>query len=44
MLIIPGGRVKLIDFDTNKVCLGHCEYINCSFLVKQKPKIPNLTL
>ncbi|XP_075735526.1 microtubule-associated serine/threonine-protein kinase 3-like [Rhipicephalus microplus] len=23
MLIIPGGRVKLIDFDTNKVCLGH---------------------
>ncbi|XP_037509032.1 microtubule-associated serine/threonine-protein kinase 2-like [Rhipicephalus sanguineus] len=23
MLIVPGGRVKLIDFDTNKVCLGH---------------------
>ncbi|CAN7993086.1 unnamed protein product, partial [Ixodes hexagonus] len=23
MIIIPGGRVKLIDFDTNKVCLGH---------------------
>ncbi|XP_064457181.1 microtubule-associated serine/threonine-protein kinase 3-like isoform X2 [Ornithodoros turicata] len=23
MLIIPGGRVKLIDFDTNKICLGH---------------------
>ncbi|XP_065293016.1 microtubule-associated serine/threonine-protein kinase 2-like isoform X3 [Dermacentor albipictus] len=23
MLMIPGGRVKLIDFDTNKVCLGH---------------------
>ncbi|KAK8784213.1 hypothetical protein V5799_009422, partial [Amblyomma americanum] len=28
MLMIPGGRVKLIDFDTNKVCLGHCEYRN----------------
>ncbi|XP_064458683.1 microtubule-associated serine/threonine-protein kinase 4-like isoform X2 [Ornithodoros turicata] len=23
MMIIPGGRVKVIDFDTNKVCLGH---------------------
>ncbi|KAH6919716.1 hypothetical protein HPB50_029297 [Hyalomma asiaticum] len=23
MLIIPGGRVKVIDFDTNKVCVGH---------------------
>ncbi|XP_065309623.1 uncharacterized protein [Dermacentor albipictus] len=23
MLIIPGGRVKLIDFDTNKICLAH---------------------
>ncbi|EEC07065.1 protein kinase, putative, partial [Ixodes scapularis] len=23
MIIMPGGRVKLIDFDTNKVCLGH---------------------
>ncbi|KAH6945537.1 hypothetical protein HPB50_008913 [Hyalomma asiaticum] len=23
MLIVPGARVKLIDFDTNKVCLGH---------------------
>ncbi|XP_029846308.2 microtubule-associated serine/threonine-protein kinase 3-like [Ixodes scapularis] len=23
MLMLPGGRVKLIDFDTNKVCLGH---------------------
>ncbi|XP_050031234.2 probable serine/threonine-protein kinase DDB_G0280717 [Dermacentor andersoni] len=23
MLIIPGGRVKVIDFDTNKVCIGH---------------------
>lgn len=23
MLIVPGGRVKVIDFDTNKVCLGH---------------------
>ncbi|KAH9371902.1 hypothetical protein HPB48_003516 [Haemaphysalis longicornis] len=23
MLMAAGGRVKLIDFDTNKVCLGH---------------------
>ncbi|XP_064458687.1 microtubule-associated serine/threonine-protein kinase 3-like [Ornithodoros turicata] len=23
MLIIPGGRVKVIDFDTNKECIGH---------------------
>ncbi|XP_077551466.1 uncharacterized protein LOC144165224 [Haemaphysalis longicornis] len=23
MLMVPGGRVKLIDFDTNKICLGH---------------------
>lgn len=23
MLIIPGGRCKVIDFDTNKVCIGH---------------------
>nr|XP_037276579.1 microtubule-associated serine/threonine-protein kinase 2-like [Rhipicephalus microplus] len=23
MLMVPGGRVKLIDFDTNKVCQGH---------------------
>ncbi|XP_077528295.1 microtubule-associated serine/threonine-protein kinase 1-like [Haemaphysalis longicornis] len=23
MLIIPGGRVKVIDFDTNKICVGH---------------------
>ncbi|KAH9374904.1 hypothetical protein HPB48_021333 [Haemaphysalis longicornis] len=23
MLILPGGRVKVIDFDTNKVCVGH---------------------
>ncbi|KAL3187031.1 hypothetical protein MRX96_026124 [Rhipicephalus microplus] len=23
MMIIPGGRVKVIDFDTNKVCIGH---------------------
>ncbi|KAK8759831.1 uncharacterized protein LOC144108790 [Amblyomma americanum] len=23
MLIVPGGRVKVIDFDTNKVCIGH---------------------
>ncbi|XP_077560759.1 uncharacterized protein LOC144175575 [Haemaphysalis longicornis] len=23
MLVVPGGRIKLIDFDTNKVCLGH---------------------
>lgn len=25
MLILPGGRVKLIDFDTTKVCNGHCK-------------------
>ncbi|XP_049522628.1 uncharacterized protein LOC119449148 [Dermacentor silvarum] len=24
MLILPGGRVKVIDFDTAKVCNGHC--------------------
>ncbi|XP_065289961.1 microtubule-associated serine/threonine-protein kinase 3-like isoform X3 [Dermacentor albipictus] len=24
MLILPGGRVKVIDFDTTKVCNGHC--------------------
>ncbi|XP_037566417.1 microtubule-associated serine/threonine-protein kinase 3-like isoform X2 [Dermacentor silvarum] len=24
MLILPGGRVKVIDFDTVKVCNGHC--------------------
>lgn len=23
MLILPGGRCKVIDFDTNKVCIGH---------------------
>ncbi|XP_077527922.1 uncharacterized protein LOC144139460 [Haemaphysalis longicornis] len=23
MLITPGGRVKVIDFDTNKICIGH---------------------
>lgn len=23
MMIFPGGRVKLIDFDTNKICVGH---------------------
>ncbi|KAL1483821.1 hypothetical protein MTO96_032931, partial [Rhipicephalus appendiculatus] len=23
MMIFPGGRVKVIDFDTNKVCVGH---------------------
>lgn len=23
MMIKPGGRVKVIDFDTNKVCIGH---------------------
>ncbi|KAH9377326.1 uncharacterized protein LOC144146391 [Haemaphysalis longicornis] len=23
ILILPGGRCKLIDFDTNKVCIGH---------------------
>ncbi|KAH9367290.1 hypothetical protein HPB48_022468 [Haemaphysalis longicornis] len=26
MLILPGGRVKVIDFDTTKVCNGHCKY------------------
>ncbi|KAH9375142.1 hypothetical protein HPB48_018725 [Haemaphysalis longicornis] len=24
MMISPGGRVKVIDFDTTKVCNGHC--------------------
>ncbi|XP_064458679.1 uncharacterized protein LOC135369014 [Ornithodoros turicata] len=23
MMILPGGRCKLIDFDTNKICVGH---------------------
>ncbi|KAL1422051.1 hypothetical protein MTO96_022453 [Rhipicephalus appendiculatus] len=23
MMILPGGRVKVIDFDTNKICVGH---------------------
>lgn len=23
MMIFPGGRVKVIDFDTNKICVGH---------------------
>ncbi|XP_064457164.1 microtubule-associated serine/threonine-protein kinase 4-like [Ornithodoros turicata] len=23
MLVVPGGRVKLIDLDTNRICLGH---------------------
>ncbi|XP_064458680.1 microtubule-associated serine/threonine-protein kinase 2-like [Ornithodoros turicata] len=23
MMILPGGRCKLIDFDTNKLCIGH---------------------
>ncbi|KAL1444536.1 hypothetical protein MTO96_029776 [Rhipicephalus appendiculatus] len=25
MLIVPGGRVKVIDFDTVKICSGHLE-------------------
>ncbi|KAH8042665.1 hypothetical protein HPB51_025236 [Rhipicephalus microplus] len=30
MLILPGGRVKVIDFDTVKVCNGHCRSSVCS--------------
>ncbi|XP_075528201.1 uncharacterized protein LOC142560182 isoform X2 [Dermacentor variabilis] len=28
MLIMPGGRVKVIDFDTTKVCHGHCRSVD----------------
>ncbi|KAH7976198.1 hypothetical protein HPB52_009610 [Rhipicephalus sanguineus] len=32
MMIVPGGRVKVIDLDTNKVCVGHCKYyLFCHF-------------
>ncbi|KAL3173274.1 hypothetical protein MRX96_012401 [Rhipicephalus microplus] len=26
MLILPGGRVNVIDFDTAKACCGHCYF------------------
>nr|XP_054932246.1 microtubule-associated serine/threonine-protein kinase 3-like [Dermacentor andersoni] len=42
MLILPGGRVKVIDFDTTKVCSGHCEN-NCTVLSFQRVVI-ELTL
>ncbi|KAH7935419.1 hypothetical protein HPB52_007441 [Rhipicephalus sanguineus] len=28
MLIMPGGRVKVIDFDTTKICHGHCRSVD----------------